>query len=97
MEEHGGALRASQEFQAYVDPILQERRSDPGDDLLSTLATTEVASQGNLAYEVGTYEMKTKDGKVADRGKYCVVWKKVGGKWLLHRDIWTTNLPEVKK
>jgi len=61
------------------------------------LATTEVASQGNLAYEVGTYVMKTKDGKVADRGKYCVVWKKVGGKWLLHRDIWTTNLPEVKK
>ena len=61
------------------------------------LATTQVESQGNLAYEVGTYVMKTKDGKVADRGKYCVVWKKVGGKWLLHRDIWSTNLPEAKK
>jgi uncharacterized protein (TIGR02246 family) len=61
------------------------------------LATTEVESQGPLAYEVGTYVMKTKDGKVADRGKYCVVWKKVGGQWLLHRDIWTTSLPEAKK
>jgi uncharacterized protein (TIGR02246 family) len=61
------------------------------------LVTTEVESQGNLAYEVGTYVMKMKDGKVADRGKYCVVWKKVNGKWLLHRDIWTTNLPEAKK
>ena len=61
------------------------------------LVTTEVDSQGPLAYEVGTYLMKTKDGKVADRGKYCVVWKKVNGQWLLHRDIWSTNLPEAKK
>jgi uncharacterized protein (TIGR02246 family) len=61
------------------------------------LVTTEVASQGNLAYEVGTYAMKMKDGKVADRGKYCVVWKRINGQWLLHRDIWTTNLPEAKK
>lgn len=61
------------------------------------LATTEVESAGNLAYEVGTYAMKTKDGSVADRGKYCVIWKRVGGQWLLHRDIWTTSLPEAKK
>jgi len=61
------------------------------------LSTSEVESAGDLAYEVGTYAMKTKDGKVADRGKYCVVWKRVGGQWLLHRDIWSTSLPEVKK
>ena len=56
------------------------------------LVTTEVDSQGNLAYEVGTYVMKNKAGVVADRGKYCVVWKKVAGKWMLHRDIWNTSL-----
>ena len=61
------------------------------------LNTTEVQADGKLAYEVGTYAMKTKDGKVADRGKYCVVWKRVNGQWLLHRDIWTTSLPEAKK
>jgi uncharacterized protein (TIGR02246 family) len=61
------------------------------------LNTSEVEADGNLAYEVGTYAMKTKDGKVADRGKYCVVWKRVGGQWLLHRDIWSTSLPEAKK
>lgn len=61
------------------------------------LNTTEVAADGNLAYEVGTYVMKTEDGKIADRGKYCVVWKRVNGQWLLHRDIWTTSLPEAKK
>lgn len=61
------------------------------------LKTTEVEAAGSLAYEVGTYAMKTKEGVVADRGKYCVVWKRVNGEWLLHRDIWTTSLPEAKK
>lgn len=61
------------------------------------LKTTEVEAEGLLAYEVGTYTMKTKDGTIADRGKYCVVWKKVKNQWLLHRDIWTTSLPEAKK
>lgn len=60
------------------------------------LATTEVESGGNIAYEAGTYELKTKDGKVADRGKYCVVWKKLNGQWMLHRDIWSTDLPAAK-
>ena len=60
------------------------------------LKTTEVESAGDLAYEVGTYVMKMKDGKVADRGKYCVVWKRVKGQWLLHRDIWSTSLPAAK-
>jgi cytochrome P450 len=36
------ALQCSREFMAFVDPILQQRRVDPGDDLISTLATTEV-------------------------------------------------------
>jgi cytochrome P450 len=36
------ALQCSREFMAFVDPILQARRHDPGDDLISTLATTEV-------------------------------------------------------
>jgi uncharacterized protein (TIGR02246 family) len=60
------------------------------------LATTEVEAQGPLAFEVGTYVIKVKDGAVADRGKYVVVWKKVGGQWLLHRDIWNTSQPPPK-
>lgn len=60
------------------------------------LATTEVEAQGPLAFEVGTYVIKVKDGAVADRGKYVVVWKKVGGQWRLHRDIWNTSQPPPK-
>lgn len=36
------ALACSQAFVRFVQPILDQRRVDPGDDLLSTLATTEV-------------------------------------------------------
>jgi cytochrome P450 len=39
------AVQCSHEFMAFVDPILQRRRADPGDDLISTLATTEVEGQ----------------------------------------------------
>jgi cytochrome P450 len=39
------AVQYSHEFMEFVDPILQERRSNPGDDLLSTLATTEEEGQ----------------------------------------------------
>ncbi len=60
------------------------------------LTTTEVEAQGTMAYEVGTYVMKTKAGTVADHGKYCVVWKRVNGQWLLHRDIWSTSMPPSK-
>jgi ketosteroid isomerase-like protein len=59
----------------------------------AALKTTEVHAEGNLAYEVGTYAMKTKDGTVADHGKYCAVWLKEGGQWKLHRDIWNTSVP----
>lgn len=42
IRNHERSLQSSAEFVAFVDPILQRRRTDPGDDLVSTLATTEV-------------------------------------------------------
>jgi cytochrome P450 len=44
-QEHDAAMKASHEFMAFVEPFLHERRTDPGDDLLSTLATTEVEGE----------------------------------------------------
>lgn len=61
------------------------------------LQTTEVQAHGaDFAHEVGTYQMMTADGKVADRGKYLVLWKREGGQWKLHRDIWNTSSPAAK-
>jgi uncharacterized protein (TIGR02246 family) len=62
----------------------------------ASLETSDVESQGDLAYETGRYEMKLKDGKAADRGKYVVVWKRIGGEWRIHRDIWNTSMSVSK-
>jgi ketosteroid isomerase-like protein len=59
------------------------------------LDTVEVEGSGDLAYEVGKYALSGEKGKI-DHGKYIVVWKKVGGQWKLHRDIFNTNVPEPK-
>jgi uncharacterized protein (TIGR02246 family) len=58
----------------------------------ASLVTVEVESHGDTAYEVGTLELRGADGKVLDRGKYVVIWKKQGTSWKLHRDIWTTSV-----
>jgi ketosteroid isomerase-like protein len=60
------------------------------------LTTLEVASRGDLAYEVGTYAAMGDGGKTLDNGKYIVVWKREGSEWKLHRDIWNTNMPAPK-
>lgn len=59
----------------------------------AVLETLEVEAQGDTAYEVGRYTLKTVGGQVADNGKYLVIWKLEDGGWKLHRDIWTTNRP----
>jgi len=60
------------------------------------LKTLEVESHGDLAHEVGQYELLDAAGKTLDRGKYVVIWKKDGGRFKLHRDIWTTSMPPAK-
>ncbi len=56
------------------------------------LETVEVFSQGTTATEVGRYELRAKDGKALDRGKYIVVWRRKDGKWQLLRDMFSTNI-----
>jgi ketosteroid isomerase-like protein len=57
------------------------------------LKTTEVEGCGEAAVEAGTYTLSGKDGGVMDRGKYLVLWKRVNGKWRLHRDCWNSSKP----
>lgn len=56
-----------------------------------SLKTIEVESHGDTATEVGSLELRDGAGNVADRGKYIVLWKRQGGTWKLHRDIWNTS------
>lgn len=55
----------------------------------------ESAESGELAYEVGTYALGFDKGaeRVEDRGKYVVVWKRLGGSWKAVADILNSDLP----
>lgn len=57
------------------------------------LETLELETHGETANEVGRYTLKAAGGQLADTGKYVVIWKRDGGSWKLHRDIWTTSQP----
>ena len=54
--------------------------------------TGEVHPMGNLALEVSSFKLEDASGK-GPEGKGMVLWKKVGGTWLLYRDIWNDNGP----
>ena len=46
----------------------------------------------DAAREIGTFTFKTKGQPPQSvAGKYAVVWRKIGGKWLLATDIWNSN------
>lgn len=61
------------------------------------LKTVEVESFGDTILEQGTATLLGKDNVVLDNGKYLVVWKRVDGKWKLHRDCWNSSEPAPKK
>jgi ketosteroid isomerase-like protein len=57
------------------------------------LTTVEVWGDENYVTEEGKYELFTKDGTPADIGKYMILWKRVNGKLMFHRDIYNSDLP----
>ena len=56
------------------------------------LSTEEVNGTDEIAMEMGRYELMAGGNKV-DEGNYLVEWKKVDGRWLLHRDMPSTDMP----
>ncbi len=73
-------------IQAFFQGVM-----DSGIDRLE-LETLELETLGDTALEVGRWTLEA-GGSVADRGKFVVIWKNVGGSWYLHRDIINTSLP----
>jgi uncharacterized protein (TIGR02246 family) len=63
-------------------------------DLVLTPAESTIS--GMQAYEAGSYTLSVKPASgppINDKGKYVVVLKQVGGKWLLAHDIFNSDLP----
>jgi ketosteroid isomerase-like protein len=57
--------------------------------------THELEVHDASAIEMGTYTRRRSDGSAFDRGKYMVMWKRVDGEWLIHRDMFSTSLPRA--
>jgi len=59
-------------------------------------AVVAVAYLNPVAWDVGTYRMNlpANDGtRKEDHGKYLTVWRRVGKKWLIAADAWSSDLP----
>jgi len=66
----------------------------PGFHLQFAPTKIEVAKGGDMAYDTGTFELKTNgsDGTpTTTPGKYVVVWKKQNGQWKAVADIFNTD------
>jgi ketosteroid isomerase-like protein len=90
MPPNSGVVKGARKLQALFKSFW-----DAGDTVMR-LDTVEAKGFGDTAYEVGKYMLSGDSGKVNDRGKYIVIWRKVGGQWKLYRDIFNTNMPEKK-
>lgn len=56
------------------------------------LNSIETMSGGDIAYNVGTYEL-TAGGDVVDYGKYIETWRRgADGEWLMSNDIWNSDI-----
>ncbi len=67
----------------------------PGVRLSFAPTMIDVAEAGDMAYEIGRYRFgfDGPKGRIADHGKYVVVWKKVDGEWKAAADISTSTCP----
>ena len=66
----------------------------PGYSLKFSPASISVAKSGEMAWEVGTFELTLNDpqGKATTiPGKYVVTWKKTSGAWKVAADIFNTD------
>jgi len=57
---------------------------------------TYIKQQGPIAWDVGTYRMtipQNEEIKREDPGKYLTVWRRIGERWLIAADAWSSDLP----
>lgn len=88
------ARRASQEFTEYLQPIIDVRRRDPGEDLLSSLATVEVEGEHLRDEEIFSF-LRLLFPAGAD-----TTYRGLGSLFyavLTHRDVWEAVRAEPER
>jgi ketosteroid isomerase-like protein len=66
----------------------------PGYSLTFVPTKIEVASAGDMAWEIGAFELRVTDAQgqpMEIPGKYVVTWRKVGPTWKVAADIFNTD------
>lgn len=80
---------------AKVQELWTSLMAKPGFSLHFAPTHVEVAESKEMAYDIGTFELKLNDAQGASTiipGKYVVVWKKQkGGAWKAEVDIFNTD------
>ena len=71
----------------------------PAFQLERTPLRIEVAKSGDLAHEVGTYQVRFRDqGQVRQGGgTYMTAWRKEGGEWRIASYMWNRKEPEGRR
>jgi uncharacterized protein (TIGR02246 family) len=66
----------------------------PGLSMTFVPTRVVVSAKGDMAADIGTYALSFDGdgGRVEDKGKYVVVWRKIGGAWRVLSDIFNTNV-----
>jgi uncharacterized protein (TIGR02246 family) len=59
--------------------------------------TEEVVIAGDFAWALGGFTRALPDGTIVDQGKFLKIWKRVDGRWKIHRDMFSSNLPPAKR
>ncbi len=52
----------------------------------------EIEVHGDTAIEMSKYTLTNEDEEVIERGKGIVIWKYNNNSWMMHRDIWNSDI-----
>jgi uncharacterized protein (TIGR02246 family) len=78
-----------------IRQLWQHLMSLPGFSLTFAPTRIDISKSGDMAYEIGTFELKTNDAQgnpTTTPGKYVVAWtKNAKGQWKVEADIFNTN------
>lgn len=57
------------------------------------VVTVETRMFGDYAHRQGSFKLGGPGRDSGATGKFLELWKKVDGRWLIHREIWNSNAP----
>jgi uncharacterized protein (TIGR02246 family) len=86
---HHEAVHGRDAIREYLKAPLSHGVSD------LAFEVTYIKQQGPIAWDVGTYHMTLpqNETKREDHGKYLTVWRRIGERWLIAADAWSSDLP----